>query len=143
MEYRNGEYETRINIYCLSPQEVSNMQRLIDRDKSALNDIKRCEAAIEQLKQYRLELAQRAQELATMQYHIRTTLLRNKSWRTGKVEYFITTEKVFEDESCELISNVKFEGRERYKAIDIFENLKKENPHYEFIKDIAKKQWEK
>lgn len=141
MEYRNGELEIRVTAYLFDPSKVADIERLSLRDRNAKRDIEYCEKAIQKLKEYRLELATRAQELTTMESHIRVTLKREKRYG-DKVYYFLTKEKVFSDGTAEVIENQKYTGKERYKAIKAFIDHQKKFPQWEYIKDIEKGIWE-
>lgn len=76
-----------------------------------------------------------------MGYHTRVTLKREKRWK-GNVFYYLTTEKVYSDETTETIETTTYQGKERHKAIQAFEDIKKQYAGYEYIKDIEKGRWE-
>lgn len=138
--YINGEEQIRYIGYLIQPKKISDMGGLICCDRSAVKDIKRLNGLIERLKEYRLELSERAQELETMKNHIRVSLIREKHWYDSKIYYHIITEKVYEDGTQERIKSESYDytGKERHKAINKFEEIKKANPYYEFVKNIEK-----
>ena len=124
--------------------EVGEMTRakVLDADKRAQEAIKQAQDLIEWLKAHRVELAERYNELETIENHIRVTLKRQKNWTNNKIFYFLMSDKVFDDGTVEFISSKKFAGTERNKAIKEFNDIKKRLPNQEYISDIEKGPWE-
>lgn len=140
MEYRNGTSELRFSGYFRDPKALT-LDELELQDMNVRRHIIVCERMIEQMKAYRLELAARSRELLTMGYHTKVSLIREKRWK-GNVFYYLSKEIVYDDGTTKTISNEKYAGTERHKAIKDFENYKKQFPQYEYYKDIAKGRWE-
>lgn len=141
MEYRNGTKEIRATTFLYDPRGLTDMEKLKRRDDYARKDIERLENALSLLKQYRLELAKRAQELETMNSHIKISLVREKHWK-GAVFYFITKERIYSDGSTTVLYKEKYSGTKRHEAIKNFKQLKKEFPQCDFYEDITKRNWE-
>lgn len=141
MEYRNGIYEERHHVYLVEPKEYNTMERLNYADKNAQEEIERLTEAIETIKAYRLELAERAVQLQTMESHIRVSLKREKRY-DNKIYYFLTKERVYSDGTIDIMENTKYTGKKRHKAIKAFEDIKKEFPQWEYVKSIEKSAWE-
>lgn len=128
-------------MYLLEPKKYNTMERLNDADKNAQEEIKRLSETIEEIKAYRLKLAERAVQLQTMESHIRVSLKREKRY-DNKIYYFLTKERVYSDETIDIMENTKYTGKERHKAIKAFEDIKKEFPQWEYVKSIEKGAWE-
>ena len=124
--------------------EVGEMTRakVLDADKRALEAIKQAQDLIAWLKAHRVELAERYNELETIENHIRVTLKRQKNWTTNKVFYYLITDRVFADGTEEGIDRIAYPGTERNKAIKEFNNIRKRLPNQEYILDIEKGPWE-
>ena len=128
-------------MYLLEPKKYNTMERLNDADKNAQEEIKRLSETIEEIKAYRLKLAERAVQLQTMESHIRVSLKREKRY-DNKIYYFLTKERVYSDETIDIMENTKYTGKERHKAIKAFEDIKKEFSQWEYVKSIEKGAWE-
>lgn len=141
MEYRNGIHEERIFIYLWNPAETADMKSLASYDKHAKEDIEMLQEQIETLKAYRLELAERANQIATMSSKTVVTLKRER--RFEKIQYYLITNVVYEDGTKHQVSCNRYDGRQRAEAIREFKKLQKENPHFDFVQDIERSNWEK
>lgn len=141
MEYRNGERELRLVTYLYDPAKLTDINGLKRRDISAIQDIEQCRSMIQELGKYRLELAKRAQELTTMDKHIKVSLIREKRWQ-GNVYYHLIKENVYSDGTSETVEKKVYAGKHRYTAIQAFRECKKRFPQYEYYENIEKNQWE-
>ena len=72
---------------------------------------------------------------------MKLTLTRIKNY-DGKVFYYIALSKVFPEIGEQIIYET-YPGTERLNAIKRFEELKKQYPGAEHIKDIEKARWER
>lgn len=135
--------EMNVTLHTYSAENMTDINRILNYDRWALDSIKHAEELIQAAKEYRLRLAKRVHELQEMSFHIRTTLKRERNSWTGKIRYFLTTEKVFEDGTAEELDQSIFEGRDRHKAISEFKAMKRQFPGYQFVEDIQKCRWEK
>ena len=139
------DQDLTLRCYLVNPLKKTDPKQLLYWDGYAAQDIAKAEELIQTLKEYRQAIAERYSQLATMPYKIRLELVRQASWYGyGKgVTYHIAIKKIYQDgtEQDELREN--FTGKERHKALARFEELKKQRPGIEAIKDIEKSQWER
>ena len=142
---RNGCTEYKLYSYIYDPKQYYTTEKqLLQADKRMSEDIQEAEEYIAELKRHRDRLAERCQELATMNHHTECSLKRERRRCDGnKVFYILTLSRVYEDGSREDIKQTVYTGTERKQAITEFETIKKQNPHYDFIKNIEKGAWEK
>lgn len=143
LNYMNDTINHNLHLYLINPAKETDLKFLQDRDSWACQDIEKLENIVAELKQYRIELAQRVRELACMDHHTRITLKRNKNSWENKVQYFLIREKAYVDGTAEMVSQQVFKGKERHKAIEAFKNLEKEFPGFEYVECIAKEAWER
>jgi len=145
--FRNGRddmAEKRVWIYFHRPEKMYQLKDVQSYDSSAQRDIKELEEMIEALKEYRIDLAKRYSELSTMSYKYKLSLKRERRhYRDNKVFYYVELIKVLEDGGEVRDFWKEFSGTERSKAIALFEQMKKERPGIETVKDIEKARWEK
>lgn len=132
-------FNIRFDLYGF---DDSDMQTLKRYDNWAADSIKRAEEAIETAKEYRLALAKRAAELASMSTHTLVSLRREHNHYSG-ISYFLISYKVYDDGTSTVLESKRYPGKERHKAIKDFRELKKQHPEYEFEEDIAKSKWER
>ena len=133
--------EVRISIYLTRPDKVDTTKRILENDKRAERDIFELKQIIEDLQDYRRALAARYGELETMSYHDVLTLER-KPYRTP-IAYDIEIKRVFEDKTENRVLFEHYEGKDRHKALKRFDELRKQHPGIEAIKDIEKRNWER
>lgn len=125
------------------PETMYSLDDIQRRDKYAADDIDTLQKIIEDLQEYRRDLAARYAELATTTYTYRLYLVREKSWSTKRVSYTVRLVRVL-PEGKEIDEQKQiFEGTERKQAFGLFAQLKKERPGIEAVQDTDKKQWER
>jgi hypothetical protein len=134
---RETQRTVRFDFYPVN--RIGEMERLKRYDNWIAQDIAAAEAAIEEAKAYRLELAKRAAQLEIMQSHTRVTLKRE---RRDSVTYYLYTEKVYEDGTAQMLQNNRYEGKDRHKAIKAFRDMRKAYPGYEYVENIQRGYWE-
>ena len=117
----------------------ADVQRADDR---AARDIAEMEKLIDDLKEYRQALAARYSQLETMSYRDRLELQRVPNCGSGVV-YYVRTRRIYEDGTETELKYQRFEGKQRREALKAFEDLKKQRPGIEAVKDIEKKSWER
>ena len=143
---RYGSPSTEANFsrhyYFTRAGKIDTAQRIADADKHAAQDIKELEELIMDLKSYRQTLAARYAELETMSYKLRLEIERQKRY-DNKVHYYVRLIKAYEDGSTIKQIDEAYAGTERSAALKRFEQLKKERPGIEAVKNIEKGQWEK
>lgn len=133
--------ELRLNIYLTRPDKLEDTRRVRSADESAERYIKELEKVVEDLKEYRQALAARYGELETMSYHDILTLER-KPYRTP-IAYDIEIKRVFEDKTENRVLFEHYEGKDRHNALKRFNELRKQHPGIEAVKDIEKRHWER
>lgn len=137
--------EEEIKIYgYLSPfGNVTDINRLKSYDEYSARFIANTEAAIQRVKEYRKELFNHTQYLASAPYTLELKLLRERRFRNSNVYYYITLSKVYDGIGNHDIISESYNGTKRSTAVKRFEELKKQYPGAEAIKDIEKRSWEK
>nr|DAG13094.1 MAG TPA: hypothetical protein [Caudoviricetes sp.] len=134
--------EQRIHIYVEQPHTLKTPHDIAWRDGQVAAEIKRLESMIDNLRDYRVALAQRYAELETMPYTRVLTLKRDPSYK-GRITYWVTITRRMSDgtEIDEL--REKYAGQERAKAFARFAALQKQYPGIASVKDIARRSWER
>ena len=145
--YRYGspsnEADIRITGYLTKPDKLDTAERIMWQDKNAADIIGCCESMIEALKEYRQALAARYAQLETMTYKERLELERHPRICGGGISYYVRIVRTYEDGTEVKQLHETYSGKERRKALDRFEELKKQRPGIEAIKDIERKSWKK
>lgn len=136
------EAEIRITGYLLHPSKLT-ADRIPWNDESAARIISQCESTIAALKEYRQALAERYAALQTAAYKLRLELKREAGWRGKGVDYYVTIYKTYEDGTEVMELNEHYKGAERRQALARFEELKKQRPGIETVKDIERRSWER
>ena len=120
--------------------EVGEMSpdRIIDDDRRIQDVIKRCDELKSFLEKRRANLAAQYNKLILDGSHTRLTIERQGDRWQNKIYYFITIEEIYSNDSFNILSNKKYEGKERHKAIAEFKKLRKEFPHWEAVNKTGK-----
>lgn len=142
--YGSPSTEGRVEIrdYLLLPEKLTEKE--IQRyDESAARTIAECEAVIQDLKEYRRDLAARYAQLTTAPYKLRLEIERDPHWRNQGVDYYVRIIKTYEDGTEIQELNEHYTGKQRREALVRFEELRKQRPGIELVKDIEKRSWEK
>lgn len=134
--------EIRITGYLLHPSKLT-ADRISWNDESAARVIAQCESTIEALKEYRQALAERYATLQTAAYKLRLELKREAGWRGKGVDYYVTIYRTYEDGTEVMELNEHYTGKDRRQALARFEELKKQRPGIEAVKDIERRGWER
>lgn len=134
--------EQRIYIYVEQPHTLKTPHDVAWRDGQVAVEIKRLESMIDDLRDYRVALAQRYAELETMPYTRVLALKRDPSYK-GRITYWVTITRRMSDgtETDEL--REQFPGQDRTKAFSRFAALQKQHPGIASVKDIARRSWER
>ena len=134
--------EQRIYIYVQQPRTLKTQQDVALSDGYVADEIKRLESMIDDLRDYRVALAQRYAELETMPYTRVLTLKRDPSYK-GRITYWVTITRRMSDgtETDEL--REQFPGQDRAKAFARFAALQKQYPGIASVKDVARRSWER
>lgn len=142
--YGSPSTEGRVDIrdYLLLPEKLTENE-IRRYDESAARTIAECEAAIEDLKEYRRDLAARYAQLTTAPYKLRLEIERDPHWRNQGVDYYVRIIKTYEDGTEVQELNEHYSGKERRQALARFEELRKQRPGIEIKKDIERRSWER
>lgn len=134
--------EIRITAYLIRPDKLT-ADRIPWNDEQAARLISGCESLIAALKEYRQALAARYAELDAAPYSLRLELERKPSYSGSGVLYYVRIIRKYQDgtEVQELAET--YQGKQRREALARFEELKKQRPGIEIIKDIEKRSWER
>lgn len=143
LEYRCGRIEN--NVYCTlqDPTRTSSKKYLEDYDRWAVNALKNLEAAKKRIELYRLDLMDRYNYLLQNPGTLSIELHRHKNRFIGKVEYYLTHVRTYPDGTSTTETSVKYEGRDRHKAIADFRADCKKHPGAPQVLDIEKSKWER
>ena len=137
------EADIRINGYLLRPDQLDTTARVKDYDQTAERIIQELEEKIQQLKVYRIALAERYNYLATAPTAPIVRLTRRKTYE-GKIYYdLITYNQNLLDGQEVKTSSTTFPGKERHKAIAAYNDYVKAHPGITAEKNKKKRSWER
>ena len=143
---RYGSPSTEADIcirgYLTRPDKLT-ADRIPWNDEQAARLISGCESLIASLKEYRQALAERYAMLQTAPYKLRLELKREAGWRGKGVDYYVNIYRTYEDGTEVMELNEHYTGKQRREALARFEELKKQRPGIEIMKDIEKRSWER
>ena len=134
--------EIRITAYLIRPDKLT-ADRIPWNDEQAARLISGCESLIAALKEYRQALAERYAMLQTAPYKLRLELKREAGWRGKGVDYYVNIYRTYEDGTEVMELNEHYTGKQRREAMARFEELKKQRPGIEIVKDIERRSWER
>lgn len=142
--YGSPSKEAEIRIwYCLQrPEALDTFDRIKHYDSQAAQLVAQCKKLIEDMSEYRQDLAARYNQLATMPSRQRIKLERYVKYDNRKF-YYIHHFTDYEDRTSVETKTETFPGTERRAALAKFAELKKNFPGIVAEMDIEKKSWEK
>lgn len=123
------------------PDTCASFDDVRSYDDKAAQLIAECKHLTAQLIEYRQDLAARYNALATMPSKDSVKLERYNGY--NGITYYIRHFTEYEGGTKVETATEAFPGKERRAAIKRFEELKKERPGIDYIKDIEKKSWER
>lgn len=132
----------KLNIYLWPYEHETNIKQLQKYDNYLKRDIDDLQATIKQIEEHRKKLFLHTQKLTSSQFSLKLSLIRRRDY-TGKVFYYIALSKVFSEIGEQKIIDETYPGTERHNAIKRFEDLKKQYPGAEHVKEIEKARWER
>lgn len=135
------ESEQRVYIYVQQPKRYKTTEDIARKDADIARQIERMERLIDDLRDYRVALAQRYAELETMPYTRVLTLKRDPSYN-GRVTYWVTIARELADGTKIDELREQYAGNERAKAFARFSALQKQYPGIASVKDVARRSWE-
>lgn len=136
------EAEQRVYIYVQQPQRYKTTEDISRKDADIARQIERMERLIDDLRDYRIALAQRYAELETMPYTRVLTLKRDPSYK-GRITYLVTITRELTDGTKIDELREQFPGQDRAKAFARFAALKKQYPGITSVQDTARRSWER
>ncbi len=128
--------------YFRRPDQLVTATSIKQMDKSAALLIQEAEETIERLRDYRKALADRYSELVIMPYKLTLEIHRHVLY-DGHKEYTISIFKTYEDGTRVEELKENYTGKQRREALARFEELKKQRPGIEAVKDIERGRWER
>lgn len=143
MDYNpQGERSVQVWLHFSDPRRRSDVQQLRISDSTAAKEIERLQGLIDDLKQYRLEMADRAAYLLTAQ-PVRSAELKRRRDAWGKKIYYDFTEwDAFPDGTRQRVSRTTYDGADRHKAIADAKEYQKTHTGVKVAFEIAKPKWE-
>lgn len=140
VDYRNSSRHVYYSLH--DPHDETNLQRLKDRDRWAVQSSSDLEEAIKTLQSYRKDIAERADFLINSNPAKRILLEREKRWK-GNVTYYLRFISVYPDGTEGEISCTTYPGSERHAAIKDFKEFVKTHPGIPHEMNIEKSKWER
>lgn len=134
--------EIRILYYLQRPESLDTFDKIKHYDGEAAQIIAQCKKLIEDMSEYRQDLAARYNQLATMPSRRRLRLERYVNFNNKKF-YHIRHFTNYDDGTVVETETETFPGKERRAALARFSELKKQYPGIVAEMDIDKKSWEK
>lgn len=140
---RRREEELRVWAYLLSPSALNSMDTLTHYGQNADHAISECNAMIEKLNAYKMQLYERAQQIAAAPWHTELLLKRERGYNT--ISYFLQLKKVYDAPGIEpeTLKSTKYPGRERCTAIKAYRDYIKSHPGITAHMEISRAAWEK
>lgn len=134
--------EIRILYYLKRPEALDTFERIKHYDGEAAQIIAQCKKLIEDMSEYRQDLAARYNQLATMPSRRRLRLERYVNFNNKKF-YCIRHFTNYDDGTVVETETETFPGKERRAALARFAELKKQYPGIVAEMYIEKKSWER
>ena len=134
--------EIRILYYLQRPEALDTFDRIKHYDERATQIVAQCKTLIEDMSEYRQDLAARYNQLATMPSRRRLKIERYINYDNKKF-YYIRHFTDYDDGTVVETETETFPGKERCAALARFAELKKQSPGIVAEMDIEKKSWEK
>ena len=130
-------------LYSLQrPEYLDTFDRIKHYDGQAAHIVAQCKKLIEDMSEYRQDLAARYNQLATMPSRRRLRLERYVNFNNKKF-YYIRHFTNYDDGTVVETETETFPGKELRAALARFAELKKQYPGIVAEIDIEKKSWEK
>ena len=128
--------------YLRRPDSLDTFDRIKHYDGEAAQIVAQCKKLIEDMSEYRQDLAARYNQLVTMPSRCRLRLERYVNFNNKKF-YYIRHFTDYDDGTVVETETETFPGKERRAALARFAELKKQYPGSVAEMDIEKKSWEK
>ena len=133
-----------VYIHLLPYQNEARESELARLDQHAVHDIERLEETITILKEYRKQLYEHTRQLQELDNHLQLEIKRERRY-DNKVHYYVTVKRIYpaNERMYNDIISEHYDGTQRHEAVKRYEQLKKQYPGIEAVKDIEKGRWEK
>lgn len=141
LDYSRGMYEKTVHMYLHDPRHTPELKTLRQYDSWAVDYINRLKEMLEVLNDYRFDLMERAQYLATAQSTLSIELHRRTYY--GKIEYYLQLVRTLPDGTSYTEQSTQYHGSDRHKAIADFKVVCKAHPGAPTVLDIQKGKWER
>ena len=135
------EAEQRVYIYVQQPKRYKTTEVISRKDADIARQIERMERLIDDLRDYRVALAQRYAELETMPYTRVLTLKRDPSYKGRVTSWVAITHRMPDGTETDELRE-KYAGQDRAKAFARFAALQKQYPGISSVKDVARRSLE-
>ena len=142
LDYSRGMYEKTVHMYLHDPRHTPELKTLRQYDSWAVDYINRLKEMLEVLNDYRFDLMERAQYLATAQSTLSIELHRSRTFY-GKIEYYLQLVRTLPDGTSYIEHSTQYHGSDRHKAIADFKVVCKAHPGAPTVLDIQKGKWER
>ena len=136
-----NEHQENIYFYAVSPKDIEP-KRLLEADKRAEREIAELEFLISQIKQYRVALSERYNEIQSLTYTLSLSLVRRCCYDNRKL-YHVRICRTYSNGAVERVLCEEYKGTDRHKAIRRFQSLQKGHPGINATMDIKKRSWER
>jgi hypothetical protein len=136
----HGERQDHIWIMMLSPAKRTSLPELLQSDKRAAENIARLQSMIDDLQQYRRDMAERAAYLLTAQ-PVRSAELKRDA-RSKKIYYDFIEWDTYPDGTRQRVSVKTYDGTDRHKAIADAKAYQRTHTGIAVTVDIAKGKFE-
>ena len=137
-----GERQDNFYIYMRSPAKRTSLADLLQSDKHAAEDIARLQRMIEDLQQYRRDMAERAAYLVSTQPTRSAELKRRRDVWKKKVYYYFIEWDTYPDGTRQRVSVKTYDGTDRHKAIADAKEYQRTHTGIAVTVDIAKGKFE-
>lgn len=142
LDYSRDMYEKTIYMHLHDPRRTPELKTLRQYDSWAVDYINRLKEMLEVLNDYRFDLMERAQYLATAQSTLSIELHRRRTYY-GKIEYYLQLVRTLPDGTSYIEQSTQYHGSDRHKAIADFKVVCKAHPGAPTVLDIQKGKWER
>lgn len=134
--YREDTSNKKIGIYEQHPEHLHTENEILRYFERSQEDIDELQETILQLKAYQTELTRRYNFIKTSPVKKKIVLKRQQRWHENVFYYIFFYDVNLNDGHEEQTKCIKYAGKDRKKAFDMFKQLKSSNPGADFTEDI-------
>lgn len=124
----------------------TDLDALRRRDSYIASEISRAKSIICRMEEYRQEIFRQAQQIAAAPVTLELELIRSHRYvSSGQYRpfYYLTRYEVYAGIGKKKIQQEVFPGKERFKAIKLLDEWKKQHPYATVTVNIQKSKWER